>query len=306
MKQKITLKNLDKFGLNSYEAKSYLSLLEKSQLTASEVSRLAGIPRARVYETLENLEKRGFCRSIPGKVKMYSAVDPSLLKETLIQMEKDKLEQRIQKLKDQIKIEEKQLDEKIRDTEELAETLAPIYKDSRSRDDSIDYIELIKDDNQVQKRVCQLIESSKKGVIAMNKSPKIEDRDKVLEQLDFERESLSSGATGKCIYEVPDNLEKAEWLKEYAGIVSDMGEEVRFLAKLQFKFLIFDEKTVLFQLEDPISFKPASTSLIVHHRSFALSLKLLFEGIWANALTFDELDEIIEKKKTEIISNENK
>ena len=306
MKKNLTLKNLDKFGLNSYEAKGYLSLLEKNQLTATEVSRLADIPRARVYETLENLEKRGFCRKIPGKIKMYTAVDPSLLKETLIQTEKVKLEQRIQNLKDQIKKEEKQLGERIKDAENLADRLAPIYKDSRSKDDSIDYIELIKDNNQMQKRVCQLIESTEKGVIAMSKPPKIEDRQIVLEQLDFERESIARGTYGKCIYEIPENIDKAKWLREYAGIVSDIGEDVKIIEKLPIKFLIFDEKTVIFQLEDPISFKPASTSLVVHHRSFALSLKLLFENIWEKALSLDELDKIIEKRQNEILIENEK
>lgn len=79
IKSKQTTSLFGTFGLNTYEAKSYLSLLEKQNLTAVEVSKIAGIPRARVYETLENLLSKGFCNLIAGKVKKYSAADPTVL-----------------------------------------------------------------------------------------------------------------------------------------------------------------------------------------------------------------------------------
>lgn len=293
MKSKLTLKNLDKFGLNSYEAKSYLSLLEKNQLTASEVSRLGGIPRARVYETLENLEVRGLCRTVPGKVKMYTAVDPSLLKDVLIRTEKEKLDLKLQKLKEEIVKEEKHLDYKIADAEKLVEQLTPIYIKGRSKDDSLNYIELIKDESQVQKRVCQLIESAEREVVVFSKPPLLEDRKKVIEQLELEKESLAKGVHSMCVYEIPKQIEQMEWLRDYMEIVSGLGEHVRVIEQLPIKMLIFDEKTVVFQLEDPISLKPSITVQIIQHISLARSLKILFETIWAKAKTREELDHLI-------------
>ncbi|MFQ6105075.1 MAG: helix-turn-helix domain-containing protein [Candidatus Glassbacteria bacterium] len=53
------LKRLKELGLTDYEAKSCLSLLEKDTLTVTEVSKIAGIPRANAYEELEKLLVKG-------------------------------------------------------------------------------------------------------------------------------------------------------------------------------------------------------------------------------------------------------
>jgi sugar-specific transcriptional regulator TrmB len=290
VQHKITLKNLDDFGISSYEAKSYLSLLEKNQLTASEVSHLAGIPRAKVYEVLGHLEAKGLCRAVPGKIKMYTAVEPSLFKEVLIQSEQEKLDERISKFKENIQREQEEFSEKIKSVEDLAEKLAPIYEKGRTNEDRIDYIELIKQPAQLQKRICQLIEGAEKEVVAFSKTPLRQDRRRVLEQLDLERESLNKGVLGMCIYEMPPQLEQMEWLIEYLEIVSGLGEQVRVMEELPIKMLIFDVKTVVFQLEDPISFMPSMTSQVIQHKSLAKSLRMLFETTWERAKTVEELE----------------
>ena len=297
MQHKITLKNLDDFGISGYEAKSYLSLLEKNQLTASEVSRLAGIPRAKVYETLEHLETKGLCRAVPGKIKMYTAVEPSLLKEILIQSEQEKLDERLRKFKEDIKREQDEFSEKIKSAENLVEKLAPIYKKGRTTEDRIDYIELIKQPAQLQKRICQLIDSAEREVVAFSKPPLREDRIRVLEQLEMEKESLNRGVHSMCIYEIPTQLEQMEWLSEYMEIVSGLGEHAKVTEQLPIKMLVFDEKTVVFQLEDPISFRPSITSQIIQHQSLAKSLKILFETIWEKAKTKEQLDLVIKSMK---------
>lgn len=50
---------LQKFGLNLYEAKAYASMLKIGTANAYKVSKESGIPRARIYDVLETLTKRG-------------------------------------------------------------------------------------------------------------------------------------------------------------------------------------------------------------------------------------------------------
>lgn len=50
---------LQKLGLNLYEAKAYASLLQIGTTNAYKVSKESGIPRARIYDVLETLTKRG-------------------------------------------------------------------------------------------------------------------------------------------------------------------------------------------------------------------------------------------------------
>ncbi|MEK4841365.1 TrmB family transcriptional regulator [Bacillus sp. FSL L8-0152] len=50
---------LKKIGFNEYEAKSYVSLVKQGPVTAYQVSKDSGIPRARIYEVLGNLVEKG-------------------------------------------------------------------------------------------------------------------------------------------------------------------------------------------------------------------------------------------------------
>jgi sugar-specific transcriptional regulator TrmB len=298
---KLILKDFDKFGLNSYEAKSYMSLLERNRLTAVEVSRIAGIPRAKVYETLENLTSRGFCHTFPGKVKKYSAVSPSSLKDIFIQMEREKLEMKLDKLRDEIKIKEEELTSKIKSADGLVKKLTPLYEASRSENDPLDYIEIIRESAQLQNRICQLIDAAEREVLVFSKPPSLASREIILQQIEMEKESLKRGVTSKCIYELPKNDEQREWLFEYIGLAAGAGEEARVTDEIPMKMMIFDEKVVVFTLEDPLLHKPSTTTQIIEHRSLAKSLQILFQTVWDQAITCNNFikvtSEPIEKPK---------
>ena len=53
------LLKLEKLGLSSYEAKALLALMQKHPANGYEVSKLAKIPPAKVYETLKRLKNKG-------------------------------------------------------------------------------------------------------------------------------------------------------------------------------------------------------------------------------------------------------
>lgn len=54
-----TVQQLKKLGFNEYEAKSYVSLVKQGPVTAYQVSKESGIPRARIYEVLGTLCDKG-------------------------------------------------------------------------------------------------------------------------------------------------------------------------------------------------------------------------------------------------------
>jgi predicted transcriptional regulator len=68
------VKLLKEFGLNSYEAKAYVSLLAISRGTATEISGKSGVPPQRIYDSLKGLEDKGFIHSINEKPKVYTPV----------------------------------------------------------------------------------------------------------------------------------------------------------------------------------------------------------------------------------------
>ncbi len=53
------VETLQAFGLTQYEAKAFAALVETGRASAYQVSKQSGIPRARVYDTLESLVNRG-------------------------------------------------------------------------------------------------------------------------------------------------------------------------------------------------------------------------------------------------------
>jgi sugar-specific transcriptional regulator TrmB len=53
------VQRLQALGFSQYEARAYCALLQKSPANGHEVSKTAGIPTSKVYETLERLQKKG-------------------------------------------------------------------------------------------------------------------------------------------------------------------------------------------------------------------------------------------------------
>ena len=68
------LETLRQFGLSPYAARAYLALLELGATEARAVSRLARIPAAKVYATLDQLHEKGLVNVHPGQPKRYEPV----------------------------------------------------------------------------------------------------------------------------------------------------------------------------------------------------------------------------------------
>ena len=63
---------LRRLGLSEYAARAYVALLELGPAEARDVSRLAKVPVAKVYSTLDQLANRGFCTILPETPKRYA------------------------------------------------------------------------------------------------------------------------------------------------------------------------------------------------------------------------------------------
>ncbi|PSP81902.1 TrmB family transcriptional regulator [Halobacteriales archaeon QS_1_68_17] len=71
------VETLQAFELTSYEAKCFVALTRIGQGTAKEVSEVADVPRARVYDCAETLQDRGLVDVQESKPRRFRAVDPS-------------------------------------------------------------------------------------------------------------------------------------------------------------------------------------------------------------------------------------
>ncbi len=59
-------------GFSTYEARVYLGLLKQSPITGYQLSKLSGVPRSRIYETLERLVAKGYAVALQTEPAEYS------------------------------------------------------------------------------------------------------------------------------------------------------------------------------------------------------------------------------------------
>lgn len=70
------LNDLRDLGLTTYEAQSYLALIRKPNVSATQLCNAAGIPDSKIYFALEELRKKGLVMVSEGIPRHYSALDP--------------------------------------------------------------------------------------------------------------------------------------------------------------------------------------------------------------------------------------
>ncbi len=66
---------LEGLGFSNYEARAYFALLGNSPLTGYQLSKLSGVPRSRIYETLEKLTHKGLVLTLQSDPARYAPLD---------------------------------------------------------------------------------------------------------------------------------------------------------------------------------------------------------------------------------------
>ncbi len=69
------IKALEDLGLSTYEAKAYLAISSEEPLTGYKLSKVSGVPRSRIYETIEKLIRKGLLVTLRGKKNLVKPVD---------------------------------------------------------------------------------------------------------------------------------------------------------------------------------------------------------------------------------------
>jgi len=78
--------------LREYETTALRELLTLGRSTAPNLAEATGIPRARIYEVLDELSDRGFIEVIPGRPKEYQAKHPETILDRAVENERQDFE----------------------------------------------------------------------------------------------------------------------------------------------------------------------------------------------------------------------
>ncbi len=76
--------SLEEFGLSRYEAKSYVTLISRGPMSASDLAYYSEIPRTKIYSTMSKLESKGLATTSKGKPVMCTAIPPEDAFDTII------------------------------------------------------------------------------------------------------------------------------------------------------------------------------------------------------------------------------
>lgn len=287
METKLIIRSFSDFGLNTYEAKSYLSLLERDRMTAVEVAKVSGVPRGRVYEILESLLAKGLCRSIPGKVNYYSAADPTVLKE--------KIAARLEAVEREVDKKKHELDSLKKNSDDIIESLIPLFNKGRNNQSPLEFIEIIKDPYQMHKKFNELVADSREEILIFTKPPYSVPKEGLEEQSRQQNIACRKGIKLRSIHEIPDSIDEVRWKYEHMLRTTGINDETRVIEKLPMKLAIFDVKVVLLPLEDPMSSETLFTTQVIRHPALAKSLKITFETLWEQAADYHALEGLLKE-----------
>lgn len=88
-----------KFNLPEYHTKALSHLLVLGKSKAPELASVAGIPRTRIYDILEDLFRMGFVITKPGKPNIYYPINPKDIPKNFIFWKQRKLKEETKELR---------------------------------------------------------------------------------------------------------------------------------------------------------------------------------------------------------------
>jgi sugar-specific transcriptional regulator TrmB len=247
---------LTELGLTVNEARVYLALLRSESPTAAEAATAAGVPRPKVYEALQALERRGFSKSVGGRVRRFVPVEPeSALRGWLSHREHERAEM---SERDQIRVE-------------TLGRLLPAPAAAAGRPVG-DFIEAISGQVPTTEALDDLVSRATQTLSIMLQPPFVQPRPRwnVMEVAALER-----GVEIRTIY-TPEALEDA---RRFEDIVRH-GGQARMLAQLPMKLMVRDHAEALISLRDAGTGAQSVTTVAVRHPDLVAPLITLFEQQW--------------------------
>jgi len=254
---------LTKLCLTTYEARAYVALVRRESFTAAQVARQADLPRQRIYDVLGSLVQKGLASARPGATVKYAAVAPELAVERLMVQQRERLA------------------ELERDAGAVMDGLNPDFEAGRAHTDPLEYIEVLRDRNAINRRFADLEASVRREILVFTKPPFARPPQENVEGLEVARSHLARSVYELSLLEADDGVQTIRRFIQ-------AGAEARFVEKLPIKLAIIDESIVMFGMDDAVANSDAVTMVVVEHSSLAATLKFAFNAVWDQGQTFDE------------------
>lgn len=133
------------FALTTYEAQSYLGLIQNPNVSASQLCNETGIPDSKIYFALEELRRKGLVVASEGVPRRYRAIHPKQAIGKLRSLITEEYEGRLQKLN------------------QLALSLEPLFVRNERSDVELAYV--VKGFENVLDRMSEILRNTKREAI---------------------------------------------------------------------------------------------------------------------------------------------
>lgn len=160
--------------------------------------------------------------------------------------------------------------------------LGPLYAAGHQTQDPLAYIDVLSDPARIVERGYTLAQAAQSSICVFFTYPSLMGFE---EGLQLVAEPLSRGISYRSLYE------QSAWedpdLRDFISQCQTLGQDIRFVPELPFKMQLFDQKTSLLSLQDPLAGTPSFTALSITHPGLAQVLGLAFEQYWQAGNIFE-------------------
>lgn len=256
------IQGLMNMGLSEREAKVYRVLLGVNEITASGIPKFTDIPRTKVYEALNSLIKKGFCKEVAGSTggQTYTAVDPRVALAELMRTE----EERIKDLR--------------RLNSNLTDILFDVYSNSTLRLKNYDFVQILRGRQEIVNTYRELRLNAKSEILELCRGYYTMPDEEANQEADENAVLIGRGVQMKVIYETQEIMKEGN--KYFHKKNLELGVESRMTPKIPVKMSLFDKKIILLPLSDPLVEEPKFTVLLIEHPQLYILFRQAFDSYW--------------------------
>jgi sugar-specific transcriptional regulator TrmB len=243
----------DKFGLTSYEARGYLALIA-SPMRPKDLATAADIPNPRIYDTLRNLEMKGF---VHKRGEAFVAESPSVALKTYLLAHQRSFEKTMESKEASMKRVVELLQPAVASREELAEE--PV---------------LLRGIDAIAGRFFEILSTSKDVTLMVRKALRF----KGLFRQYLEAFPLSGKHIRLLLPSTPP-IDSRD-----ASLLARLKIETRYYNHPVLDMMVADERDVVLGVPERTNDEPFSAvALWVRNPSFARSTKAAIDDIWTES-----------------------
>ena len=259
----------EELGLNGYQSRVLLALLQAGTATAVQLAMLSGVPRTSVYPVLNELEARRLVNQVPGRSSSWVSPGEEEVLDRLYAEQQERF---------------RSLEDKVQGARKLLAQL-PVSAHSGG----LPYVQVIPSVAQSKLAFEQALAATRSELLMFTRPPWSWPKEGSGNETVLG--TLARGVKARALYQASDlTSESAASLAEL-GEYHAAGTEGRVVAELPMKLAIFDRTTVLLALADPVTPDVGfPTSLLVQHPGYSGMQALAFESMWESAQPYDEFE----------------